>query len=602
MSELAASTVMARPGRLAALVWVAVAVLLSGFVLACADELHSTPSPPSLTVRATATPEAVKATATPAAATLPPLPPLPPTPTPTPRFGNAPTPTPGATGRRYPFAPATPEPTREPAATPTPIPTPTTEPTATPQPIAQPIPEPLRPGGQLTAAAWLDADRMYLADWKGDIRLLNVVTGEVKTALEGLSIPQGLTVLAGRLYVSEMGNVCELQPTAKEKAQCKGDELGLAVLTQSSARILSYRIGPDGELDDQQIVVDRILSFERDHSPNGLTNDGEWIYVSIGHPYGGQPDPQGNYITAAAAELAAAGGRSDLMGVIARFRPGDAEVEVYATGFRNTYGISMGPDGVLYGADNDTEDGLAKAGQLEELNAIVQGGFYGYPFWGSYEAGAAVGVREPAAILQGTTSTFAYANEQGVYVAYLSLSDSAGAGAEGFVVDRFDYETFTPTRIVRGAPGHVTAILERQGLLYLATFSGVILVIDPNSVPSEQLARYEVGIAVAEDKIIAQQEPNLIVNYTVYWHNGELLYVQDPCGPEGMRRWFFLSIVPVNPADLADDRKEYGFESRDFRFDEYGIRHRGRCLATVPLPAYDILKIRTGSGADFRPE
>ena len=275
---------------------------------------------------------------------------LPLPPTAGPRFGNAPTPTPRAAGNRYSFAAATPIPTREPAAT--------------PQPIALPIPEPLRPGGQLTAAAWLDADRMYLADYDGNLRLLNVVTGEVKTVLEGLSIPQGLTVLAGRLYVSDMGNVCALKPTARGKSLCKtldGSADTIALLAQSNAQILSYRIGPDGELDDRQVAVDRILSDHRDHSPNGLTNDGEWVYASIGHPYQGPPHPQGNYITKAAEKLAAAGGRTDLMGSIARFRPGDPEPEVYATGFRNTYGISLGPDGVLYGADNDNQDGLATA-------------------------------------------------------------------------------------------------------------------------------------------------------------------------------------------------------------------------------------------------
>ena len=559
-----------------------------------------TPPPPTLEAQATATPTPVKAgpipgRATPAA-TLPTL-----QPTPGARFGNAPTPTPEATGRRYAFAAATPIPAGEPAGASTL--TPISEPAATPQPI----PEPLRPGGQLTAAAWLDADRMYLADYAGNIRLLNVVTREVKTVLEGLSIPQGLTVLAGRLYVSEMGNVCELKPTAREKSLCKtlgGSSDTIALLAQSNAQILSYRIGPDGELDDRQVAVDRILSDHRDHSPNGLTNDGEWIYVSIGHPYQGPPHPRGNYINRAVAELAAAGGRTDLMGTIARFRPGDPEPEVYATGFRNTYGISLSPDGILYGADNDTQDGLATAGQLEELNAIVQGGFYGYPFWGSYEAGPAAGVTEPAAILQGTGSTFAYANAQGVYVAYLSL----GENAEGFVVDHFDYATFTPTRIVRGAPGHITAILEREGLLYLATFSGAILVVDATPNPSERIASYEIVTAAAADKIIAEQDPDLVVNYTVYWRNGELLYVQDPCGPEGMERWFFLHIVPVNPEDLAA-LGEHTLSNRDFRFGKYGIRHRGRCLATVPLPDYEIREIRTGHaqktrtlGTVFRPE
>lgn len=469
---------------------------------------------------------------------------------------------------------------------------------ATPrQPPDNSIPTLLRPGGALTAAAWLDADRMYLADVDGNIRLLNVATGEIKTVLAGLSVPQGLTVLEGRLYLSDMGNVCDLLPTKGCVRPVEWTETeDLALLAQSSARILSYRIGGDGALEDRRIVVDGILSMERAHSPNGLTNDGEWIYASIGHPLREQPRPQGNYITDKAAELAAAGGRVDLMGVIARFRPGDSDGEVYATGLRNTYGISIGPDGVLYGADNDAESGWTTTGQLEELNAIVQGGFYGYPFWGTNEAPPEAGVTEPAARLQGTVSTFAYANERGVYVAYLSL----GEGAAGFVVDRFDYETFTPTRIVRNAPSYITAILEREGLLYLVAFAGVIMVIDPDLNPEEQLARYEAGLAAAADRTIAQHTPYPIADYTVYWAGHELLYVQDPCGPEGMERRFYLHIAPVNREDLPDYRKEHGFENRDFRFGGSGLQRRGRCLAFVPLPDYDILEIRTGYGDGSR--
>ncbi len=486
----------------------------------------------------------------------------------------------------------------EPTATP-PLPPPAVPAKPTPvgplQPIDSPLPTLLRPGGPLTAATWLDSDRMYLADAKGNIRLLNVATEEIKTILEGLSVPQGLTILDGRLYLSDLGNVCALLPTVGCVRSAKGTETeNLARLAQSNARILSYRIGADGALDDQRIVVDGILALERTHSPNGLTNDGEWIYASIGHPWIEQPHPQGNYITDAAAELAAAGGRPDLMGVIARFRPGDRDVEVYATGFRNTYGISIGPDGILYGADNDAESGRATRGQLEELNAIVPGGFYGYPFWGTNQAPPEAGVTEPVAVLPGAVSTFAYANEQGVYVAYLSLPDAAGNGGDGFVVDRFDYETFTPTRIVRDAPGYVTAILEREGLLYLVAFSGVIMVIDPTLTREEQLARYQAGLAAAADRIIAQQPPDLIADYAVYWRGQELLYVQDPCPPPGLERQFYLHIAPVNPEDLPDYRKEHGFENRDFRFGGSGLRHRGRCLAFVPLPDYAIREIRTG--------
>ena len=48
-----------------------------------------------------------------------------------------------------------------------------------------------------------------------------------------------------------------------------------------------------------------------------------------------------------------------------------------------------------------------------------------------------------------------------------------------FLDSRFDYETFTPTRIVRNAPGYITAILDREELLYPVAFSSVIMLIDP---------------------------------------------------------------------------------------------------------------------------
>ena len=465
----------------------------------------------------------------------------------------------------------------------------------------------LEPGGQLTAATWLDDDRMYLADWEGRVQLLNVETGEVKTVLEGLSIPQGLTVLDGRLYVSDMGNVCGLFETEQEITQCRAsDRSRIDLLSRSSAQILSYRIGEDGALADRQVVVDKLLSIGRDHSPNGLVNDGEYVYVSIGHPEEVQPQPDGGHIIRAVDQLAAAGGRTDLMGTIARFRPNDAgqtdAVEVYATGLRNTYGISIGPDGKIYGADNAVEDGLATKGQLEEVNAIVEGGFYGYPYYGTGESPPEAGVTEPLAMLQGAASTVAYANEQGVYVAYLAI----GAYDTGFVIDRFDYETFTPTRIFNYTPSHVTAILEKDGLLYLVTFSGQIQIIDPQHtgiLDSERRVRQEI-LTERVDKIIGEQEQVTSFSYAVYIEESDeernLIYVQNPCQQEDLESTFFLHIDPVNRDDLPDYRQQYGFDNLYFIFGDYGQRIGDRCIAVRPLPEYDIIRIRTGLQEGWR--
>lgn len=66
---------------------------------------------------------------------------------------------------------------------------------------------------------------------------------------------------------------------------------------------------------------------------------------------------------------------------IIRFRPGAGAPEVYATGLRNTVGFDWQPQtGRLYGLDIG-RDWLGDDFPPEEVNLIVQGGFYGWPFF-----------------------------------------------------------------------------------------------------------------------------------------------------------------------------------------------------------------------------
>ncbi len=448
----------------------------------------------------------------------------------------------------------------------------------------------LEPGGRLTAAAWLDEDRMYLADFEGRIRLLDVKTGVVTMALDGLSIPRGLTVLDGRLYVSEMGNVCRLI------RQVRGPDIGcryesgatdLEFLSRTSAQVLSYQIDDSGGLSDRQVVVDRIMAWDRDHAPNGLANDGEYVYVSVGHPQH-RINP-GHILMTHADELKSHNRRTDLMGVVARLRPPDNEVEVYATGLRNTYGISIAPDGTIYGADNDDHGGLADCCQREELNAIVAGGFYGFPSYGTYEAPPEAKVIEPVAVLEGTASTFAHANQDGIYVAYLALDGSG----DGFVVDRFDYAGGTPERIV-SAKGHTTAILERNGLLYLASFDGSVHVINPHAAAAAPLNLSWYYDDYVDEVIADGGRPIISSDYDVYLGEGVLIYDKHPCTPADTEDGFFLHVVPVNLDFLPEKRRQYNFDNWDFNFAAYGWRNGDRCRAVRRLPEYDISTIRTG--------
>ena len=73
-----------------------------------------------------------------------------------------------------------------------------------------------------------------------------------------------------------------------------------------------------------------------------------------------------------------------------------------------------------------------------------------------------------------------------------------------------------------------------------------------------------------------------------------LVYRKQPCVPEETAFTFWLHLYPANPGDLPEERREYGFDNRDFRFWEWGVSEGRECEASVPLPDYPIARIRTG--------
>jgi glucose/arabinose dehydrogenase len=65
---------------------------------------------------------------------------------------------------------------------------------------------------------------------------------------------------------------------------------------------------------------------------------------------------------------------------IVRYRPDGSGEELYATGLRNAVGFDWRPaDGALYATDNG-RDLLGDDFPPCELNRVVQGGFYGWPY------------------------------------------------------------------------------------------------------------------------------------------------------------------------------------------------------------------------------
>ena len=73
-----------------------------------------------------------------------------------------------------------------------------------------------------------------------------------------------------------------------------------------------------------------------------------------------------------------------------------------------------------------------------------------------------------------------------------------------------------------------------------------------------------------------------------------VVYRKAPCAQGEIADPFFLHLYPANPGDLPEERREFGFENRDFRFGQWGAIEDGECAAAVPLPAYPIAYLRTG--------
>lgn len=85
--------------------------------------------------------------------------------------------------------------------------------------------------------------------------------------------------------------------------------------------------------------------------------------------------------------------------------------------------------------------------------------------------------------------------------------------------------------------------------------------------------------------------------FDVYRTGDAIHYVKDPCRPQDTEPDFFLHLIPVYVSDLPAHRQRSGFDNLDFHFDDLtvkGLKFNEKCLTTIPLPDYDVARIRTG--------
>ncbi len=152
--------------------------------------------------------------------------------------------------------------------------------------------------------------------------------------LEGLNRPHGMDLFDGWLYVAETDGVVRVRFDPEARAVSGAPERVVSTLPGGGGHwTRTLRFGPDG-----------------------------WMYVSVGSTCNVciEDDPR--------------------RAAIVRYRPDGSGEEIFASGLRNAVGFDWDPaTGDLFATDNG-RDLLGDDFPPCELNRVVRGGFYGWPY------------------------------------------------------------------------------------------------------------------------------------------------------------------------------------------------------------------------------
>ena len=98
----------------------------------------------------------------------------------------------------------------------------------------------------------------------------------------------------------------------------------------------------------------------------------------------------------------------------------------------------------------------------------------------------------------------------------------------------------------------------------------------------------------ADYAALSPEEPLTRDYFDLYLTDNRLLYLRESCAAADTAAPFFLHIIPADAADLPPERQEAGFAHAGFAFARHGGPFDGKCLASVSLPDYPVIAIRTG--------
>ena len=93
---------------------------------------------------------------------------------------------------------------------------------------------------------------------------------------------------------------------------------------------------------------------------------------------------------------------------------------------------------------------------------------------------------------------------------------------------------------------------------------------------------------------IVQSEPLGRSTFDLYLMDGDLAYVKERCDRSDIAPRVFLHILPERTDDLPAPRRPLGYDALEFDFFWRGALFDGKCAASVPLPDYPVVAVRTG--------
>lgn len=142
---------------------------------------------------------------------------------------------------------------------------------------------------------------------------------------------------------------------------------------ETLSRVTAY----DVETGESRVVIDNLPGYGGFHGVNGLAFDPEGrLYVLVGAPHEAQIESiDDEYIVRLPDGSIAP--IHPYAGTILRMQPDGTNVEIYARGFRNPFGISIAENGEVFVTDNGADWVRVPGG--DELNYVIEGRDYGFP-------------------------------------------------------------------------------------------------------------------------------------------------------------------------------------------------------------------------------